>query len=103
MEEIFQFHGRGNPGIADDSIFVIEPAEGTVLEVTIRVGTVNFLQCYCRRALVDRWSVYLDHPFHRRSSPDLNSSWAECVCSGAFIFRKVGFQLVREEGWMSGC
>ncbi len=100
MEDIFQFRGRGNHEIEADSIFIIEAEVGTVIGVIIRVGVVDFLKCHCRRALVDRWGVYLDQPFYRRSSPDLSSSWAECVCDGTFLFRQVSFSLEREEDWM---
>jgi hypothetical protein len=100
MEDIFQFRGRGTQEIEADSIFVIEAEVGTVLGVIIRVGVVDFRKCYCRRALADRWGVYLDHPFCMRSSPDLRRSWAECVSPGAFVFRQVSFQLEREAEWM---
>lgn len=100
MEDIFQFRGRGNHEIEAGSIFIIEAEVGTVIGVIIRVGVVDFLKCHCRRALVDRWGVYLDQPFYRRCSPDLSSSWAECVCDGTFLFRQVSFSLEREEDWM---
>lgn len=100
MKDLFQFQGRGDDSIESDSIFVIEADVGTVLGVIIRIGAVDFRKCYCRRALADRWSVYLDHPFGMRTSPDLRCRWAVSLATGAFLFKQVSFQLEREEDWM---
>lgn len=100
MEDLFQFQGRGSSSIESDSIFVIEADVGTVLGVIIRIGAIDFRKCYCRRALADRWSVYLDQPFGMRTSSDLRRAWAVCLSPGAFVFFPVSFQLEREEEWM---
>lgn len=100
MTEHFHFQGRGNTEIAADSILLIEAADGTVLEISMRYGRVEFTIGYCRKALADRWGIYCKDPFLHVSSPDCRRSWAEHSSGGWFLFHSLILHLVREEAWM---
>ena len=100
MSAMFHFRGRGDFSVPDDSSFLIEVDDGTVLAVTQRVGNVEFLVTYCRMAIADKWGVYCFRPFRRASDPGLTRSWAQIVCEGLFVFRGVRFHMIAEESWM---
>jgi hypothetical protein len=100
MKPFFTFEGRGDQNIGDDSIFHLEPEEGTVLLITKRVGQVEFVLGFCREAFVERWGCYCMGAFVRASDPGQNRSWAVSAESELLIYSGVNVYLVAEEEWM---
>lgn len=100
MKPIFSFEGRGDPNIADDSIFKLEPDEGAVLLITKKVRNVEFVIGFCLVALVDRWGCYCLGTFVRASDPGQNRSWAVSAESELMIYHGANVYLVAEEEWM---
>lgn len=98
---MFQFQGRGSAAVSDDSLFLLEVDDGSVLAVTQRVGSVEFMLGYCRMAVADKWGVYCHELFRRAYDPGMTRSWAHVEQDGKHLFRGVRFHLMSEEEWMT--
>lgn len=61
---------------------------------------VEFIQGYCRKAMIDRWGLYCADPFLRASDAGLVRFWAEPVRRGLFLFRPTRLEIVPEQEWM---
>jgi hypothetical protein len=98
---IFEFRGRGSgAGKHDDSCRIVECSEGSVLAIIYSCHGVEFIQGYCRRAMIDPWGLYCDQPFRRASNMALSRSWAERTKKGLFLFRPTRLEIFREQDWM---
>ena len=98
----FQFNGRGNMG-GDliEPYRMIECAEGPVLAVLYTCHGVEFIHCYCRKALFDQWGLHCSKPFYRTSEPGCRRSWAESMGKDLFLFYATRLDIVPEEDWMT--
>ena len=96
----FEFGGRGTRAIRPSKILHLEPDPGAVLLITKRVRAVEFVLCYCRSAIVERWGVYTIKAFRRACTPDLRRSWPCYLESELMIFHQVDLYLVPHEAWM---
>ena len=61
---------------------------------------VDFVQAYCRKAMIDRWGMFCADPFRRASDAALTRSWAEPIGRSLFLFRPTRFEIVPEREWM---
>lgn len=61
---------------------------------------VEFIQAYCRKALIDQWGIYCDDPFQRASDSTLTRSWAEPMRKGLLYFRPTRLEIMPEQEWM---
>ena len=100
MKQFFEYGGRGDREISDDSLFQLNSDVGGVFLITQKIGKVEFILAYCRSAIVGRWGCYCLGTFRRSSSLDLRHSWAVLMESELMIFHAVTVYLVPEEEWM---
>ena len=100
MKQFFEYGGRGDREISDDSLFQLDSDAGGVFLITQKVGKVEFILAYCRSAIVGRWGCYCLGTFRRASNLDLSRSWAAQMESELMIFHSATVYLVPEEEWM---
>ena len=100
MKQFCDFAGRGDTSIASDKYYLLEPDAGAVLLVTRRLGTAEYIVCYCKSVLVEKWGCYCHEPFQRFSDLGFTRSWAERIDSDLMIFHAATVYLVFEEEWM---
>lgn len=100
-EHIFHFKGRGiEAGKRDDPCRIVECSDGAVMAITYVCHGVEFIQGYCRRAIIDPWGVFIHDPFRRASNATLTRSWAEQRREGLFLFRPTRLEIIQEQEWM---
>jgi len=103
MKRFCNFAGRGDMSIANNQYFNLEPDPGAVLLVTRRFGKAEFIICYARSAIVDKWGCYCFESFRRVSDLGFTRCWAERTDSDLMIFHSVTVYVVPEEEWMRRC
>ena len=95
------YQGRGfETDFDEESCRVIECGEGSVMEVIYTSHGCEFIQGYCRMAIMDRWGMYCDDMFVRGSDSAFTRFWAEPRIKGLFIFKPTRLEFVSEEPWM---
>jgi hypothetical protein len=100
MRDFYPHGDRGRSQADRIACCSIEVAEGAVLEITQRHGSVEFVVGYCRKAIADRWGLCCFDSFKRVSDQGLTRSWAEPCPDGLLFFRAAHLRLTREEEWM---
>ena len=100
MKQFFEFGGRGDRTIAHDSLYQLDSDAEGVFMVTKKIGKAEFILCFCRSAIVERWGCYCMGTFRRQSNLDLSRSWAVPMESELMIFHATSVYLVHEEEWM---
>lgn len=95
------FQGRGKQtDLGDDNCRVIECVKGTVMAIVYTSHGCEFIQGYCRKAMIDRWGLYCDEVFFRASNATLTRFWAEPRPRGLFVFRPTRLEFTPEQMWM---
>jgi hypothetical protein len=100
MKHFFDYGGRGDERIAEDTLFQLDSEAGGIFLITQTIGKTEFIKGYCRSAIVEKWGCYCMCTFRRVSNVDLSHSWAEPMESELMIFHAVAVYLVPEEEWM---
>jgi len=100
VKRFYDFSGRGDTSIPFDKYHLLEPDPGAVLLVTQICGKAEFIICYCRSAIVEKWGCYCFESFRRASDICFTRCWAEPTESDLMIYRAVTVYLVAEEEWM---
>ena len=100
MNEFYMFHGRATQTVASESMFLLESAEGTVLEIIEECHGISLTMGYCREAIADRWGVFCENPFICVSDSSGKNGRAKYHPEGWSIYKAVRIDLVREEHWM---
>ena len=103
MKHFRDFAGRGDVTIPDDKYYLLEPDPGAVLLVTQKFSNAEFILCYCKSAIVEKWGCYCFESFRRASDLGFSRSWAERTDSDLMIFHSATVYLVAEEQWMRRC
>jgi len=70
------------------------------MEIVIKCGGIEFIDGYCRRAMIDRWGLYCVDPFRRASDGALTRSWPMHHKEGRWIYRPASLEIMKEEKWM---
>lgn len=81
---------------------LIECADGMVLAIIYACHGVDFVQGYCRKALIDQWSMQCIDPFLRGGDSTLTRAWAIPLKRRLFLYRPTRLELVAEQEWMRG-
>ena len=84
----------------DEQYRIIQCSAGTVMAIVVACGGVEFIQGYCRKAMIDRWGVYCSNAFRRSSNAGLTYEWAVQDPGELFIFTPIRLELIPEEDWM---
>jgi len=100
MKRFYDFSGRGDTSIANDKYYLLEPDPGAVLLVTQTFGKAEFIICYCKSAIIEKWGCYCFDSFRRAYDPGFTCCWAEPTDSDLMIYHSVTVYLVFEEEWM---
>lgn len=81
---------------------LIECADGIVFAIIFASHGVEFIQGYCRKALIDKWGMQCIDTFKRGGDSTLTRAWAIPLKQGSFLFRPTRLDLVAEQEWMRG-
>jgi len=100
MKHFRDFAGRGDISIAGDKYYLLESDPGAVLLVTQKIGAAEFIVCYCKSAIVEKWGCYCFDSFRRAYDPGFTCCWAERTGSDLMIYHAATVYLVSEEAWM---
>jgi len=100
MKQFCDFAGRGDASIPSKKYYLLEPDRGGVLLITRKFGKAEFILCYCKSAIVEKWGCYCFECFRRVSDPGFTRCWAERTDSDLMIFHSTTVYLVTEEPWM---
>lgn len=79
---------------------LIECADGMVMAIIFCCHGVEFVQGYCRKALIDKWGLQCIDPFKRGGDPALTRAWAISLKKELHLFRPTKLELVVEQEWM---
>jgi hypothetical protein len=79
---------------------LIECADRMVLAIIFASHGVEFIQGYCRKALIDKWGLQCIDPFLRGGDSTLTRAWAIPLKRRLFLFRATRLDLVAEQEWM---
>lgn len=95
------FLGRGlGNGYDDELCRIIQCDEGSVMAIIYSSHGVDFVQGYCRNAMIDRWGMFCEDPFRLASDAALTCSWAEPIGRSLFLFRPTRLEIMPEREWM---
>ena len=95
------FEGRGKGTDQHATPYrLIECADGVVLAIIYECHGVEFVQGYCRKALIDKWGLQCFDPFKRAQDPALTRAWMYPLKKDLHFFRPTRLELVAEQEWM---